>query len=95
MFGGPFFRLFFIGRFLFWAPFGCSAGKKETTLTWRGRTAERRKERKKEVTSTWRESRSLSPKRSVGLQNPKALKGVLGCKTLIPKQSVGLQHPKP
>ena len=37
----------------FLALFCISAGKKETTLEWRERTAERRKERKKEATSTW------------------------------------------
>ena len=49
----------------------------------------------KEATRTWRESRTLSPKRSVGLQSPRALKGVLGCKTLSPKRSVELQNPEP
>ena len=29
------------------------------------------------------------------MQNPKALKGVLGCNTLSPKRSVGLQNPEP
>ena len=32
-------------------------------------------ERKKEATRTWRESRALSPKRSVGLQNTRPYKG--------------------
>ena len=78
----------------FLAPFCSSARKKETTLTWRERTAERRKERKKER-STWRESRTLSLKRSVWLQNPEAPKGVSGCNTLSAKRSVGLRSPKP
>ena len=51
-------------------------------------------ERKKQATRTWRESGTLSPQRSAGLQNPKALQRVLGCKPASPKQSVGLQHPK-
>ena len=36
--------------------------------------------------------KTLSPKRSVGVQNPKELKGVLGCKALSSKRSVGLQN---
>ena len=49
--------------------------------------------------------KALSPKRSVGLQHPRALNGVLGCNTLSPKlglgcrtlsfkRSVGLQNPE-
>ena len=34
------------------------------------RAPERKKERKTETTRTWRESRTLSPKMSIGLQNP-------------------------
>ena len=67
-FGAPFFGLAF-----FLAPFCLSARKKETTLTLRERTAERRKERQKERSDEYvvRESRILSPSRSVGSQNPK------------------------
>ena len=60
--------LFFFAPFFFLAPFCFSAGKKE---------------RKKEARRCVRgESRTPGPKRSAGLQHPKALKEVLHCNTL-------------
>ena len=51
-------------------------------------------ERKKEATRTWREHRTLSPKKSVGCKTLSP-KGVLVGNTLSPKRSAGLQNPKP
>ena len=61
---GLFSAAFFGGAFFCWRPFALAQERKK----------KRKKERKKEVTRTWRESRSLSPKRSAGLQNPKPQK---------------------
>ena len=87
-------RAYFLAPFflaaLFLATFCFSAGKKDRNDTYVKRKDRRagpqsagKKDRKK-TTSTWRESRTRSPKGSVGLQHPDARKGVYG-----------LQHPKP
>ena len=58
-YGGP------ICRRPFFSPFFCAL-----FVVAQERKKEKRKERQKEATRTWRESRTLSPKRSAGLQNP-------------------------
>ena len=67
IFFGAFFCVF-VGAFFVWRPFVLVQERKKRHF--RGEKATQ-SAGKKEATSTWRESRTISPKESVWLQNPK------------------------